>query len=90
MTEPTRLTQPLFAGPQAKARDDMRLYHMVRAYDCIWTLLQQPADIAPEDAKHNAIVNLLSLRQLIEHALGASCFEPADTSQLEFDLITKD
>lgn len=77
-----RLSQPLFAGQQAKAKDDKRIYHMVRAYDCIWTLLKKPDDISYEDARANAAANLYMLGDIIENALGVEVFE-ADPRQLE-------
>lgn len=77
-----RLTQPLFAGKQAEAKQDGMLYQIVRAYDCIWTQLYQPEDIPAEDRIANANANLCMLGTVIENALGSEVFyeEPAQLS----------
>ena len=78
-----RLTQPLFAGAMAKAKDDRTLYNICRAYDCIWTMLARPDDISVEDRHANARANLYTLGEIIENALGAEVFE-VDPRQLTF------
>ena len=78
-----RLTQPLFAGKQAEAKQDGMLYQLVRAYDCIWTLLHRPDDISPDQRRQNAVANLNTLGTVLENALGADVFE-ANPNQLSF------
>ncbi len=80
-----RLTQPLFAGAQAKAKqsEDQTLYHLVRAYDAIWSLVYKPDDMRPEDRISNARANLIMLSDLLEQALGTEAFE-SDPRQLSF------
>lgn len=78
-----RLLQPLFSAQMKRAKDDGTLYTLVRAYDCIWTLLYRPEDISLEDRRSNALANLEALGSVIENALGPEVFD-ADPRQLSF------
>ena len=71
-----RLSQPLFATEnQKRAKEDLRLYSILRAYDCIWTMLYKPEDITPEQRMQNAKANLQSLGTMLENACTAEIFE---------------
>lgn len=78
-----RLNQPLFYGEMKAAKEKPHLYHLIRAYDCIWTLHFEPTDITAREMASNAEANLASLGSLIEQELSEEVFH-VDDSQLRF------
>lgn len=82
-----RLQQPLFSGEHGeaykRALDDKMIMRLVMAYDCIWNLLYEPADVPTPDVHANARANLNNLGSILEHVLGEEVFDTCP-SQLSF------
>ncbi len=78
-----RLKQPLFSTISASDAKRLGIFNIIRAYDCIWTLMYRPDDLTVEQRNSNARVNLNSLGDIIEAAASAEAFE-YDPRQLCF------
>ena len=87
MREP-RLIQPLFQKDlESVDYDKMRSYRaLILAYDSLWNLLNQPADMRRQDVIANAAAALQTVGMKLEEQFDFHIFDmPTQEVQLAFD-----